>query len=134
MIKSGGYRIGAQDIERACLELPYIAEAMVSGVTDEEYGQRVGAVLTLKQDARQNTTSEQRFLSIDRLRDDLRDKLPGYKLPTLMRVVQGELEKGPTGKVQKKVLGPRYFPVPGWEKDPQVEVWLGRKTSPKAKL
>jgi malonyl-CoA/methylmalonyl-CoA synthetase len=40
--------------------------------------------------------------------------------------VEGELPKGGTGKVQKKVLGPQFFP-PGYEGIPEVQVWRNRK-------
>ena len=80
---------------------------MVVGVEDEEFGQRVGAVVALDRQRRENS------ITIDRLRKDLRSKLPGYKLPTVLRIVNGELSKGPTGNVQKKVRESEYFPVPG---------------------
>lgn len=48
VIKSGGYKISALDIERELLNLSYISEAMVVGVPDEEYGQRVAAAITLR--------------------------------------------------------------------------------------
>ena len=101
-------------------------EAAVVGVEDEEYGERVGALVTLSR----NQTS----LDIHDLRGDLRRGLPAYKLPTLLKVVQGELPKGPTGKVQKKVLGPQYFPVPGWQNDPELQVWNRQARSTKAKI
>lgn len=47
IIKSGGYKISALDTERELLGLPYIAEAMVVGVADEEFGQRVAALISL---------------------------------------------------------------------------------------
>ena len=50
ILKSGGYKISALDIERELLSLPYIAEAMVVGVPDDEFGQRVAAVITLRND------------------------------------------------------------------------------------
>lgn len=132
IIKSGGYKLSALDIEREILGLPYAAEAMVVGVPDEEFGHRVGAVVVLREE--QNTYdpdpdpdpdadggTRQKF-TIYNLRNDLRDKLAGYKMPTLMRVVKGELPKSGTGKVVKKVLGPQYFPGE-YAKDKGVQVW-----------
>lgn len=118
ILKSGGYKISAIEIERAILELPYIKEVAVIGVADEEYGQRVGAILVTK-------GLEER-LELGKLRKDLKEKLAKYKMPTLLRLVQDELPKGPTGKVQKKVLGEKFFPSLGW--DGEVEVWRGRET------
>ena len=50
IIKTGGYKISALDIERELLGLPYISEAMVVGVADEEFGQRVAALVSLQEE------------------------------------------------------------------------------------
>lgn len=101
--------------------MPYVAEATVVGVEDEEFGQRVAAAVLLNSQQVKSQVPKT-YLAIDQLRADLRKKLPGYKLPTLLRVVARELPKGPTGKIQKKVLGPKLFPVPGWTGIPDVQV------------
>ncbi|KAJ6143917.1 hypothetical protein N7471_003370 [Penicillium samsonianum] len=118
IIKSGGYKISALDIEREILGLDYASEVMVVGVEDEEFGQRVAATVSLKQD--QKTT--RKSLTIAELREDLRSRMAGYKMPTILRVVQGELPKSGTGKVQKKILGPQFFP-PNYRELPEVQVW-----------
>ncbi|KLP19962.1 Uncharacterized protein LW94_13368 [Fusarium fujikuroi] len=114
IIKSGGYKISALDVERACLTLPYVNEAMVVGVEDDEFGQRVAAVLAVK-----NASD----VTLATVRNTLRDQLAGYKLPTVLRVMEGEIPKGATGKIQKKILGPKLIPSPGYEEIPQVQVW-----------
>ncbi len=48
VIKSGGYKLSALDIEREILGLDYVSEVMVVGVDDEEFGQRVAAAIVLK--------------------------------------------------------------------------------------
>jgi acyl-CoA synthetase (AMP-forming)/AMP-acid ligase II len=118
IIKSGGYKISALDIEREILGLDYVSEVMVVGVEDEEFGQRVAATVSLKQD-RKTTRKE---LTLEELRNDLRSKIAGYKMPTILRVVQGELPKSGTGKVQKKILGPQFFPL-NYRKLPEVQTW-----------
>ena len=102
------------------------------GVPDEEFGQRVGAVIVLREeqgiykagpsDIPSGAGDKRRKFTIYDLRSDLRDKLAGYKMPTLLRVVEGELPKSGTGKVVKKVLGPQYFPE-DYVNDKQVQVW-----------
>jgi acyl-CoA synthetase (AMP-forming)/AMP-acid ligase II len=119
IIKSGGYKISALDVERACLTLPYVNEAMVVGVEDEEFGQRVGAVLAVREAS----------VTLAKVRNALRGQLAGYKLPTVLRVMQGEIPKGATGKVQKKILGPKLIPTPGYEEMPEVQVWKKPKQS-----
>lgn len=54
IIKSGGYKISTPEIELEILRLLYIAKAMVVGVEDEEFGQRVGAVVALDRRGREN--------------------------------------------------------------------------------
>jgi malonyl-CoA/methylmalonyl-CoA synthetase len=126
IIKSGGYKISALDIEREIMGLDYVSEVMVVGVEDEEFGQRVAATISLKKD--QNTI--RKSLTLSELREDLRSKMAGYKMPTILRVVDGELPKSGTGKVQKKILGPQFFP-PNYYELPEVQVWSKQK---KAKL
>jgi malonyl-CoA/methylmalonyl-CoA synthetase len=127
MIKSGGYKISALDIERELLSLPYVAEAMVVGVADEEFGQRVAALVSLQEEDLTDAFLEtygnsQYILTIDDLRRDLRERLAGYKMPTLLRIVEGELPKTATGKVQKKMLGPRFFPE-NYQACAEVQQW-----------
>ncbi|KAL5359099.1 hypothetical protein BJX96DRAFT_183556 [Aspergillus floccosus] len=122
IIKSGGYKLSALDIERELLGLEYISEAMVVGVSDEEFGQRVAAAVCLA------TKHCNKKLTLEALRTDLRDKLAGYKLPTVLRVVDGELPKSGTGKVQKKILGPLYFPS-DYDSNPEVQVWRRTRSS-----
>ncbi|KAH8811031.1 hypothetical protein F5884DRAFT_897531 [Xylogone sp. PMI_703] len=117
IIKSGGYKISALDVEREILGLSYISEAMVVGVEDEEFGQRVAAAVVLKK--------QRKSLSIDELRRDLRQSLTAYKMPTMLRVVE-ELPKSATGKVSKKNLAPQIFPLKGHD---DVQSWTSRSVA-----
>lgn len=138
IIKSGGYKISALDVEREILSLPYIAEVMVVGVIDLEYGQRVGAVVSMRKDklAQDFYTNHDRqpgSLSVNDLRADLRTRLAGYKLPTVLRVIDGELPKSISGKVVKKILGPQYFPAE-FTLNSEVQVWSKSKDGISPKL
>ncbi|KAI4681730.1 uncharacterized protein J4E84_007325 [Alternaria hordeiaustralica] len=138
IIKSGGYKISALDVERELLSLPYVAEAMVVGVPDEEYGQRVAALVSLQNEEMSapfsaSSDGSQYVLTIKDLRRDLRERLAGYKLPTLLRIADGEFPKTVTGKVQKKVLGPRFFPA-DYHRRPGVQEWDARSPKTLAKL
>ncbi|KAK2800599.1 hypothetical protein FQN51_005982 [Onygenales sp. PD_10] len=121
IMKSGGYKLSALDIEREILGLEYVSEVMVVGVEDEEFGQRVAAAIVLRNGTKQSLTLEE-------LRKDLRQTLAGYKMPTILRVVK-ELPKNATGKVQKKKLTPEMFPAGG---HPDVQTW--KRTSRSTKL
>lgn len=118
IIKSGGYKISALDIEREILGLDYVSEVMVVGVEDEEYGQRVAASISLKTDQ----SATRKTITLAELRGDLRSKLASYKIPTILRVIKGELPKSGTGKVQKKILGPQLFPS-NYRDIPEISVW-----------
>lgn len=137
IIKSGGYKISALDVEREIIALPYIGEVMVVGVPDEEYGQRVGAVVSLRDDETsrefyQKHSRDPHSLHLDDLRSDVRGRLAGYKLPTLLRVITEELPKSASGKVVKRTLGPQYF-TSDYRDDPQVQVW-DKEVAMKAKI
>lgn len=69
------------------------------GVADEEFGQRVAAVIVLR---------DRDFLMLNALRDDLRKSLSGYKLPTLLYLAE-DLPKTVSGKVQKIALRKEVF-------------------------
>lgn len=130
IIKSGGYKISALDIEREILALPYVAEVMVVGVADDEYGERVAAAVGLKTEKDSSPDDRQhlrRGLTLDQLRRDLRSRLAGYKLPTMLRVIPEEMPKSATGKVVKRILGPQFFPPQA--ELPEVQVW--RKSNSK---
>lgn len=135
IIKSGGYKISALDIERECLALPYISEVMVVGVDDEEFGQRIGAVVTLREDQSTYSTGKAgKKLLLDDLRRDLSDTLIGYKLPTLLRVMEGKIPKGQSGKILKKSLGPELFPPHKWQENPNIQASVGKARRTKSRL
>ncbi|KAF4553998.1 AMP-binding enzyme-like protein 14 [Elsinoe fawcettii] len=121
IIKSGGYKISALDVEREILSFPYVQEVMVVGVEDEEFGQRVAAAVVPREGK----------ISLEQLRLDLKARLAGYKMPTLLRLVD-ELPKSGTGKVVKKTLGPQIFPR-DYLKLEAVQVWDARKGDTKAR-
>ena len=89
IIKSGGYKISALDVERELLSLNVINEAVVVGLDDEEWGQRVAAVVTLM-----SSTNE---LKLKDLRNTLKKNMAPYKIPTILKVVD-EIPRNKMGK------------------------------------
>ncbi|BEI83418.1 hypothetical protein CcaverHIS002_0400220 [Cutaneotrichosporon cavernicola] len=98
IIKSGGEKLSAVEIERAILELPGMKDVAVVGIPDEEWGQIVGAVIV--------TEGEQ--VELKTLRDQLRSELAAYKLPRRLKVLDAIPRNG-MGKVQKKLIVEREF-------------------------
>lgn len=94
IIKSGGYKLSALEIEAALLEHPLIAECAVIGLPDDTWGEAVTAVCVLKND----TT-----LELKTLRDWSKDRLSVYKIPQRLLIVQ-ELPRNAMGKVTKPAL------------------------------
>ncbi|KAH8701108.1 hypothetical protein BGW36DRAFT_425903 [Talaromyces proteolyticus] len=96
----GGHKISALDIEKELNYHPKVAEGIIVGVDDEEFGQRIEAAVVLKDPADTLTLAE--------LRNDLRLSLSNYKLPTLLRVFP-KLKKTSTMKVPKKLIKNQLF-------------------------
>jgi fatty acid CoA ligase FadD36 len=90
LIKSGGYRIGAGEIETALLGHPGVEEAAVVGLPDEDLGQRIVAFVVGSADP-------------DGLIEFVAQQLSVHKRPREVRVVDS-LPRNAMGKVLKKQL------------------------------
>ncbi|MGW5922762.1 acyl-CoA synthetase [Nocardia fluminea] len=95
LIKSGGYRIGAGEIETALLGHPAVAEVAVVGLPDEDLGQRIVAFVV----ARDGGSDA---LGIE-LTAYVGEQLSAHKRPREVRFVDS-LPRNAMGKVQKKLL------------------------------
>jgi malonyl-CoA/methylmalonyl-CoA synthetase len=94
MIKSGGYRIGAGEIEGALLEHPAVAEVAVTAKPDEDLGERIVAWVVLED----GQTAEP-----DELTDHVANLLTRHKRPREVHFVD-ELPRNAMGKVMKRQL------------------------------
>lgn len=92
LIKSGGYRVGAGEIETSLLGHPGVQEAAVVGLPDEDLGQRIVAFVV--------GSSE---LRADDLINHVARELSIHKRPREVRLVE-ELPRNAMGKVLKKRL------------------------------
>ncbi|POR39110.1 Acyl-CoA synthetase family member 3, mitochondrial [Tolypocladium paradoxum] len=96
IIKTGGEKVSALEVERELLSLPEVAEAAVVAVPSGNWGQKVGAVVIL------DTDVVQKWSPLD-MRRALRSRLANYKIPQVMRVVD-HIPRNAMGKVNKKQL------------------------------
>jgi len=92
IIKSGGYKISALEIEEVLRTHPQIKDCSVIGVDNEEWGEVVAAVIV---------SDDQ--IKFDELTQWISERMPRYKAPRLFRQVM-ELPRNTMGKVVKGEL------------------------------
>jgi malonyl-CoA/methylmalonyl-CoA synthetase len=93
IIKSGGYKLSALEIEAALLDHPSIRECAVVGLEDETWGETVAVAAVLEAE-----------LALEDLQRWGKDRLSPYKLPRhLLRV--DSLPRNAMGKVAKREVG-----------------------------
>jgi malonyl-CoA/methylmalonyl-CoA synthetase len=96
IIKTGGYKVSALEIEETLREHPAIAEVAVVGQPDEAWGERVAAFVIVRDGA---------TLELEALRAWSKQRLAAYKVPSVLRIV-AELPRNALGKVLKPELKP----------------------------
>jgi malonyl-CoA/methylmalonyl-CoA synthetase len=94
ILKTGGHKVSALEIEEVLRQHPAIVECAVVGVPDEEWGERVGAALIL----RPGTS-----LDLPTLREWAREKLSAHKLPSLLMILE-TLPRNAMGKMLKPAI------------------------------
>ena len=90
IIKSGGYKLSALEIEEVLRTHPAIADCAVVGLPSEEWGETVAAALVTKSD-----------LDLATLNSWMRERMPAYRVPRQYLLV-AELPRNAMGKVTKK--------------------------------
>ncbi|XP_064168772.1 malonate--CoA ligase ACSF3, mitochondrial [Anguilla rostrata] len=100
IIKCGGYKISALEVERHLLAHPDIADVAVIGARDAVWGQKVTAVVQLKQGT---------SLTLQELKTWAREHMSSYTIPTGLVLVD-EMPRNQMGKVNKKDLLKMFFP------------------------
>jgi malonyl-CoA/methylmalonyl-CoA synthetase len=91
IIKTGGYKVSALEIEEVLRSHPDILECAVVGVADAEWGERVAAAVELRAGG---------SLELEGLKSWSRERLAPYKIPRRLRVVSA-LPRNAMGKVTK---------------------------------
>lgn len=92
IIKSGGYKLSALEIEATLLENPTISDVAVIGIPNEEWGELVACVLVVSEP-----------MSEDSLVQWARERMSGYKVPRRWLFTEA-LPRNALGKVTKPSL------------------------------
>ncbi|HEY0969875.1 MAG TPA: o-succinylbenzoate--CoA ligase [Gemmatimonadales bacterium] len=115
LVVSGGENVYPAEVEGALLAHPEVVEAAVVGVPDDEWGQRVAALVRVTGDA----------VTPDALRAFCRERIARYKVPAELRITRDALPRNAAGKLLRREVR-REFEV-RWGADAQSEV-EGRKS------
>jgi malonyl-CoA/methylmalonyl-CoA synthetase len=91
IIKTGGFKVSALEIEELLRTHPAIAECAIVGVNDPDWGERVSAAVELRPGA---------TLTIEELQRWAKPQLAPYKIPRALRQVEA-LPRNAMGKVVK---------------------------------
>jgi long-chain acyl-CoA synthetase len=98
LIIRGGYNVYPREVEEVLYEHPAVREAAVLGIPHDEYGEEVGAAVSLADGA--EATPEE-------LREYVRERVAAYKYPRAVWIVD-DLPKGPTGKILKREIDTQF--------------------------
>ena len=94
IIKTGGYKVSALEIEEVLRTHPLIKDCAVVGVADQQWGEKVCVAIVSM-----NNTQ----LQLTDLRKWAKEKLATYKVPTQMLIVE-DLPRNAMGKVTKPLV------------------------------
>ena len=87
-INTGGEKVYAEEVEATLKEHPDVFDAVVVGVPDDRYVERIAAIVTPRDHAQPSLEDLQAFC---------RTKLAGYKLPRQLHLTE-EIPRTPVGK------------------------------------
>jgi malonyl-CoA/methylmalonyl-CoA synthetase len=94
IIKSGGYKLSALEIEGVLLNHDDIDEIAIIGISDDTWGEAVAAVVSLR---------EGTSLDLADLKDWCDHKMSSYKIPKQLKILEA-LPRNAMGKIIKSTL------------------------------
>lgn len=94
IIKSGGYKLSALEIEASLLDHPLIAQCAVVGLPDDTWGETVAAAVVI---------NSGETLDLDTLQSWCQDRISPYKIPRKLLIVD-DLPRNAMGKVTKPAV------------------------------
>ncbi len=99
MVISGGVNIYPVEIEHVLQGMPGVADCAVFGIPDDEFGEALAAAVQATPGA---------TLSADEVRNWLRDRISGFKVPKVVALHE-QLPREDTGKIFKRRLRDPYW-------------------------
>lgn len=103
-INTGGEKVYPEEVEQALKAHPDVYDALVAAVPDERWGNRVAAVVQLREGAAEPT--------LDDLQTHCRTRLAGYKIPRRL-VITHRIQRSPSGKADYRWARSVVAPRPG---------------------
>jgi acyl-CoA synthetase (AMP-forming)/AMP-acid ligase II len=94
MVISGGENVMPSEVENVLVQLPQVREAVVRGVPDQEYGQRLAAYVVVRAG---------QLLDAEMIRTHVREQLARYAVPRDVYFLD-DLPRNATGKVMAREL------------------------------
>lgn len=107
IIKTGGEKVSALEVERELLSLPQVSEAAVVGLESEQWGQKVAAVVVLSKEGLTAGKGGKPWGPMD-MRRALKDRLANYKIPQELKIAES-IPRNAMGKINKKALVKEVF-------------------------
>ena len=101
MIITGGENVYSREVEEVIYVHPGVSEAAIIGLPDEVWGERVVAVVAMKQGVEGGDTVAAEIIKT------CRERLAGYKCPKQVFFI-GELPKNVSGKILKRELRDQF--------------------------
>jgi len=99
LIITGGYNVYPKEVESVIDQVEGVRESAVIGLPDEDFGERVTAVVILEENAGP--------IQADRIIAFCKKGLAGYKCPKTV-IFRPELPRNAMGKIQKQLLKAEY--------------------------
>lgn len=94
VVNTGGEKVFPAEVEEVLLAHPAVQDAVVFGVADERWGERVVAMIAV------DNIDE---VSADDILDFVGQRLAGYKKPRQI-ILRDSLDRGPTGKLDMRTI------------------------------
>jgi malonyl-CoA/methylmalonyl-CoA synthetase len=94
ILKTGGHKVSALEVEEQLREHPAIVECAVVGVPDSEWGERVAAAVVLR---------EGESLDLESMRSWAKERLASHKIPSRLLIVDA-LPRNAMSKVTKPAI------------------------------